>query len=278
MVDLATIRSSGANLPRLAPSELAAFQVPLPPIEEQHRIAAVLDQADAARARRRESLDVLDSLADSIFLAMFGDPARNSYEWPIASISSLADGPDGIKCGPFGTQLGKDEYHESGVPLWGIRQVNRGFSITTDEFLTPAKAAELSTYSLVGGDVVMTRKGTVGNCAVYPRSFEPGVMHSDLLRIRLAASANPEFLATQMRLSTDIKGQIGLMSGGAIMAGINVTKLKTMRVLVPPVDLQREFAIRLDSVTRQQSGAKRSAERLDELFASLQHRAFRGEL
>ena len=75
-VDLATSRSSGANLPRLSPKQLASFQVPLPPLAEQKRIAGILDAADALRAKRREALAQLDTLLQSTFLDMFGDPGQ----------------------------------------------------------------------------------------------------------------------------------------------------------------------------------------------------------
>lgn len=273
-----TAAAAGANINNLRGRDLDNLEIPVPPIEEQRRIAALLDQADTLRAKRRESLALLDTVTEATFLDMFGDPALNPIDWPNEPIESLADGRDGIKCGPFGTQLGQDEYQESGVPLWGIRHVNRRFSIATQEFLTAGKAEKLAAFSLLGGDIVMTRKGTVGNCAVYPRAFEPGVMHSDLLRIRLSAAADPEFLSAQMRFSRDVQAQIGFMSGGAIMAGINVTKLKAMRVLVPPIGLQREFAARVHAVERVHDQHVAARSRLDQLFASLQQRAFRGDL
>ena len=88
----------------------------------------------------------------------------------------------------------------------------------------------------------MTRKDTVGNCSVYPDRLPSGVMHSDPLRIRLDATrCLPSFAAYQLHHSTDIKRQIDLISGGAIMAGINVGKLKEVTIVVPDLDIQKEF-------------------------------------
>ena len=88
-VELATIRCSGANLPRLSPKKLAEFQIPLPPLAEQKRIAGILDAADALRARRRESLAQLDTLLQSTFLEMFGDPVTNPMGWEVDPLGKL---------------------------------------------------------------------------------------------------------------------------------------------------------------------------------------------
>ena len=80
-VSLATSRCSGANLPRLGPRQLASLQIPLPPLAEQRRIAGILDAADALRAKRREALAQLDTLLQSTFLDMFGDPVTNPMGW-----------------------------------------------------------------------------------------------------------------------------------------------------------------------------------------------------
>jgi type I restriction enzyme S subunit len=162
-----------------------------------------------------------------------------------------------------------------GVPLWGIKHVNADFRVRTDEFLERKKAAELSQYSLKPGDIVMTRKGTVGNCAIYPDSYPNGIMHSDLLRLRVdATNSVGSFVAAQFRFSPKVEHQVSLVSSGAIMEGINVTKLKEIVVEVPPFPLQQKFAAivsRFERLRAQQREAERQA---DHLFQTLLHRAF----
>ena len=89
-VNLATSRCSGANLPRLSPKQLASFKIPLPPFAEQKRIAGILDAADALRAKRREALAQLDTLLQSTFLDIFGDPVTNPMGWEERSLGELA--------------------------------------------------------------------------------------------------------------------------------------------------------------------------------------------
>ena len=158
--------------------------LPLPSLPEQKRIADILDRAEALRAKRRVALSQLDELTQSIFIDMFGDPIFNPKEWSRVQLIKLCSSADDIKCGPFGTQLSKDEYTTEGVPLWGIKHVNALFNLPTQEFLETKTAKRLIQYSIKPGDIVMTRKGTIGNCAVYPESYPLGIMHSDLLRLR----------------------------------------------------------------------------------------------
>jgi type I restriction enzyme, S subunit len=279
MVDYANSRAVGVNLPRLSPSVLANFEIPIPPLEEQKRIAEVLDRAEELRSKRREAIAQLDSLTQAIFIEMFGDPAFNPQKWRRVQLVDLCNSANDIKCGPFGTQLGKDEYTTEGVPLWGIKNVNALFKIQTREFLEARTAKRLMHYSIEPGDIVMTRKGTVGNCAVYPDSYPLGIMHSDLLRLRVSLQkCNSMFLSHQLHYSRDVELQLALISGGAIMPGINVTKLKSLEVLVPPMSLQSEFAHRVEAVEKLKAAHRASLSELDALFASLQHRAFRGEL
>jgi type I restriction enzyme S subunit len=272
-------RAAGATVKNLNIDLVKTVTVPFPPLPEQRRIAEVLDRAEALRAKRRAALAQLDTLTQSIFLDMFGDPATNPKGWPRVQLVGLCVSADDIKCGPFGTQLAKSEYTATGVPLWGIKNVNAMFELPTSEFVDLPTAKRLSQYSIEPYDIVMTRKGTVGNCAVYPTQFATGIMHSDLLRLRVSLTVcEPIFLAHQLHYSRDVERQLALISGGAVMPGINVTKLKSLEVLIPPVSFQREFALRVAAVEELRVANRGSLGELEVLFASLQHRAFRGEL
>lgn len=272
-------RATGTTVKNLNTQIVSETEIPLPPLPEQRRMAAILDQADALRRLRRQSLSRLSDLGQAIFFEMFSDPVRNPRGWDKVPLEQCVSQADDIRCGPFGTQLLKEEFAESGVPLWGIKQVNRGFSIPTLEFVSESKARLLSNYDILPGDIVMTRKGTVGNCAVYPDSFPPGIMHSDLLRARLdIRKCHPLFLSDQLHWSVDVERQIDLISGGAIMKGINVGKLKQIRVLLPPMEAQNTYVEKIQAARAEEKKMVDHAGKVDSIFASLQHRAFRGEL
>ncbi|MBY3186673.1 restriction endonuclease subunit S [Rhizobium laguerreae] len=266
-------------VPSLRKSVLGELQIPLPPLDEQRRIAAILDKANQLRQKRRQAIALLDSLTQSIFLEMFGDPVSNPKGWPEIKLADCCASNDDIKCGPFGTQLYQTDFRTSGVPLWGIKQVNKAFRLPTREFVSKAKAKDLEIYDLLPGDLVMTRKGTVGNSAIYPANFSPGIMHSDLLRVRLDPSAAaPGFMNAQLRYSGSIAHQLSLISGGAVMAGINVGKLKKITVLLPALADQRKFESVLGRWQTAWNNYEMNLSQQDLLFSSLQYRAFSGQL
>ena len=156
------------------------------------------------------------------------------------------------------------------MPLWGIKQVNVNFAIPTREFLEPRTAKRLQQYDLRPGDIVMTRKGTVGNCAVYPEHFDVGIMHSDLLRLRVdAARCEPAFLVHQLHHSPDVERQLSLISGGAIMPGINVGRLKQLEVVLPPLAEQRRIAEVLDRAEALRAKRRAALAQLDTLTESI---------
>ncbi len=268
---------SGAAIKRLVLGQIRETEILLPPLAEQRLVAAIVDQADDLRRKRREASNQLSLLREAIYRDNF--QKEGGKHWQKIELQFVARSDDDIKCGPFGTQLRQSKFRSSGVPLWGIKHVNAGFKSPTVEFLSEVKAAELVSYDIRSGDIVMTRKGTIGNCAIYPYGLSNGVMHSDLLRLRLdKTKCDPVFVASQFQYSHDVSTQLSLISGGAIMPGINVGRLKALKIIAPPLDLQRAFAARIAEIDKLKVAHRAHLEKLNTLFASLQDRAFRGEL
>ena len=234
---------SGACMPNIKKSDLGNFELEFDSDEQkQNEIVKILSNVEQVISSRQKELELFDELIKARFVELFGDMADPQCKWDKCKlIDACADSND-IKCGPFGTQLGKDEYTDSGVEVWEIPQINSEFKTMPTHFVTKEKAQNLEQYSIRPGDIAMSRKGNVGRCAVFPESFEEGIIHSDVLRIRVDGSrVAPEFMMRQLHYSGDIQHQIELVSSGAIMAGINVTKLKDIFVYVPPKTLQDEF-------------------------------------
>ena len=235
--------SVGSLSPTINWRDLARQEFELPPKEKQRELAQILWAMEDTKKEYQRLLEATQELVKSRFIEMFGDLALNPMNWKTMPIIKVCANKDDIKCGPFGTQLGKHEYVREGVPLWGIPQINAAFAVPPTDFLTEEKAEQLSAYSLIPGDIAMSRKGNVGKCAIYPDGESNGIIHSDVLRIRVTAEVcNPVFLMCQLHFSRAIESQIDAVSNGAVMAGINVTKLKNIIVHVPPIALQNQFA------------------------------------
>ena len=227
---------------RLSDKDFLQMRIPCPSVDEQIYAIEVLDKIIALIDSRKQQLLELDNLIKARFVEMFGDLAAPDCRWRTLHLYEACESADGIKCGPFGTQLSKDEYQSAGVAVWEIPQINNGFTSLPTHYLTNEKANQLSAYSLISGDIAMSRKGNVGKCAVFPKNFPDGIIHSDVLRIRVDHDrVLPLFMMYQLHFSRAVQYQIESVSSGAIMAGINVSKLKNIIVHVPPIQIQEQF-------------------------------------
>lgn len=232
----------GGSLTRAQPKRVAEYPVPVLSLRKQNEIANALNKAKRIIDNRKKELSMLDDLMKARFAELFGDLANPKCQWKKEKLIDVCRHSDDIKCGPFGTQLSKNEYCSSGVAVWEIPQINSEFVTRPTHFLTDEKANQLEAYSIKSGDIAMSRKGNVGRCAVFPETMEDGIIHSDVLRIRINNDlVLPVFMMHQLHYSGAVQHQIELVSSGAIMAGINVSKLKKIEVHIPPLELQRQF-------------------------------------
>ena len=253
---------TGAAIPHIYFRDYGECIIPVPPLATQSRIVSELDLLQSIIDKQKAQLKELDNLAQAVFYDMFG-----VFDVPKFTLLELCNSKNDIKCGPFGTQLSKDEYKKNGIAVWGIPQINSHFTLSPSDFVTEEKASYLKDFSVIAGDIVMSRKGNVGQCCVFPESFASGIIHSDVLRLRLnSQKANSTFMMFQLHLSEDVKHQIQLVSSGAIMPGINVTKLKNIKVVVPPLSLQQSFAAKIESIEKQKAAISKSIEETQKLF------------
>lgn len=272
-------KTKGAVIQFIRLGDLTGLKLLLPSLEDQLHIANLLSKAENLIAQRKESIRLLDEFLKSTFLEMFGNNTVNEKGWNKISLVDGCENKKDVKCGPFGTQLSKSEYRESGIPVWGIPQINSEFKILPKEYVTEQKAAELDEYSVVPYDIVMSRKGNVGKCSLFPKGFSKGIIHSDVLRIRTDKKrVDPVFLLFQLKYSKKIEMQIKGVTKGAIMAGINVGLLKHIIIDQPQIELQTQFAQIVEKTETLKTQYQQSLQELENLYSSLSQKAFRGEL
>ena len=256
-------------------ASLSQMTVNIHGYSEQLEIIKALDVASSIIAARKQQLTELDNLIKSRFVEMFGDLANPSCLWETIKLADACTSADDIKCGPFGTQLGKGEYVDSGVAVWEIPQINAAFKACPTHFITKEKATQLKAYSLVPGDIAMSRKGNVGRCAIFPDEYVDGIIHSDVLRIRVnEQKVNPVFMMYQLHFSSAVINQIEMVSSGALMAGVNVTKLKQIYVHIPPKKLQDQFASFVKQTDKSKVAVQEALDEAQLLFDSLMQKYF----
>ena len=259
------------GLQNLQMKKLIELKLYVPQIEVQTMITDTLDKiVDNQRTLQREIID-LDSLVKSRFVEMF----EGGQEWELRTLAECCATSNDIKCGPFGSQLHKEDYVSEGVPVWGIPEVNSNFERMPDKYVSPENGLRLQSYSLVPGDVAMNRKGNVGQAALFDGKRPSGIIHSDVLRVRVNQDVlDSVFLVEQLHGSHVVREQVLSASAGAIMAGTNVTKLKKIKVFAPPLALQQEFADFAAQVDKSRFVAQQQIEKLQMLYDSLAQEYF----
>jgi len=269
----------GATFKEVSKQIVENIEIPLPPLPEQKRIAAILDAADALRAKRRESLAQLDTLLQSTFLDMFGDPEEQG--WPFATVEDVAlQQKNAIRTGPFGSQLLHSEFVDEGVRVLGIdNAVANEFRDGEPRFITPEKYNELRRYTVRPGDVLITIMGTCGRCAVVPEGIETAINTKHLCCITLdPGKCTSTFMHAYFLRHPIARRYLERSAKGAIMSGLNMGIIKALPIPVSPLDLQQRFSNIVESIESQKARLRTHLTELDTLFASLQSRAFKGEL
>ena len=273
MVAHAANNAVGINLPRLSPKILESFEIPLPSVEEQRRIAAVLDAAEALRVKRRQALAKLDSLTQAIFIDMFGDPIANPEGWEIVQLGEV------LASATYGTSKKAGSTGRYPVLRMGNLTINGHLDLSDMKFVD-LEDREIERHTVHHGDVLFNRTNSadlVGKTAVY-RLKERMAYAGYLIRLRPRQDLNSEYLGTFMNLSTT-KRLLRKMCKSIIgMANINAREVQAMKLPLPPRERQAEFASVQADVGQHRARLEEQLSSLDALFASLQQRAFRGEL
>lgn len=259
--------NKSAAIPGLNREDVYRLAIKLPALDEQRRIAAILDHADALRAKRRQVLAHLDDLTQSMFIDMFGGAAWSRR------LEDLAR----IQIGPFGSLLHKEDYVEGGVPVLNPMHIQGGELFPDPTFsVAPEKAATLALYAVKEGDVLLGRRGEMGRAAVVGSAAAGALCGTGSIILR-PCSVNSDFLWA-LASSPRMKSHLERESLGSTLPNLNAKIVSAAPVPdVTPSDQER-FA-RAYAALRSRSASSRDLAGLDdELFASLQARAFRGEL
>jgi len=265
---------NGATFKEVSKTIVSRIEIPLPPLAEQRRIAEVLDRAEVLRAKRRAVLAQLDSLAQSIFVDLFGDPAINPKRFPMRPLASLVRDNDTINYGVL--QPGDDL--DEGVPLVRVGDLIGGKIKRSDlKRIAPSIEAAYKRSRLRGDEILVSCVGSIGVVAVADESVKGFNIARAVARIPLAETTSRLFMATY--LGTDFVQRYFTNELRTVsQPTLNIKQLSETAVVLPPIELQREFERRVTAVEKLKTAECAALTEMDALFATLQHRAFRGEL
>jgi len=262
-----------AAVPGLNREDAYRVQILLPPLSEQRRIAAILDLADSLRTKRRAAIAQLDSLTQSIFLDMFGDPVANPKGWPTASLVDICH------CYSGGTpSKANAAYWEGALPWFSAKDMKAADLFDSEDHIAEA-VPQTTTLKLLPEDTVaivvrgMILAHTFPVCVLRV----PATINQDLKALIPREPINPQFLAACLR------SQSGFVLEQVSEAGhgtkrLDARGLQKIRVLQPGPAREQSFASVVNAIEALKAKHRAALALDDALFSSLQHRAFRGEL
>ncbi|WP_165670759.1 restriction endonuclease subunit S [Metapseudomonas otitidis] len=267
-------RAAGATVKNLNIDLVQKVEVVFPPLGEQKRIAAILDKADALRAKRRKALEQLDALAQAIFIEMFGDPLDGEFRWPTVSLQNLIEKESSICYGVV--QPGNDD--PDGVPLIRAGDLKdeilscKGFKRISKE------VDEKHARSKIQGDeLLLSCVGNVGAVALASKAIKGANIARAVCRIPASSLINRDYLAAYLR-SPFSQSYFQAQVRTVAQPTLNIKQITELDVALPPLDAQEKFSRIIGVIKEKRRLLEGNMKTLDALFSSLQHRAFRGEL
>jgi type I restriction enzyme, S subunit len=260
------------TISNLSLTQIKKLKIPLPPMAEQKRIAAILDKADALRQKRKKALERLGDLLQSVFLEMFGDPVKNQKGWEIHSLESLS-----IKPITYGI-LKPGPYIENGIPMIRIKDLKNGqIHQKSIHKVSNSLSDEYNRTLLNGGEIVISLVGTIGLVSIIPANLKGSNVHRNLGVICPNDKVKTKYLYYFLSLP-HFKYILDKNTKGGIQKLLNLKDLRNINVTVPALNLQDEFVIIAKRIDEIKQKMIQERDNLEFLFCSMQQRAFRGEL
>lgn len=265
----------GAAQPGINATKLGQLEIPLPPLEEQKRIASILDQADELRRKRQRALDRLNQLGQAIFIEMFGDFTTNPLGWDTVKLGDV--------CGVGSSKrVFVEEFVDEGVPFYRGTEVGKlatGEAIEPDLFIAHDHYAELIHHSgrPQVGDLLLPSICHDGR--IWRVDDEEPFYFKDgrVLWIKKNETVlDSEYLRNHLR-NAFLRNYLTIASG-TTFAELKIVNLKGLSILLPPLHLQNEFSERIRKVEAARLEMEEYEKAATVLFSALQHRAFQGEL
>jgi type I restriction enzyme, S subunit len=266
---LSNFINKAVNQASVSISNLKTIPVTVPPVEEQRRIAEALDRAEALRAKRRAALAQLDTLTQSIFLDLFGDPARNPKGLRTISVGELGEWQSG------GTPpRGREDYFEGSVPWFSSGELNVMFVSESQEHISEVALRETSAKAVPSGALMLGM-------------YDTAALKASIAGVRCSCNQAIAFAKIDARIAETVFVYFSIVIGrehfrrlqrGIRQKNLNLSMIRELRIPLPELSIQREFVQHVTSGEKLKAAHNASLAKIDALFAALQHRAFRGEL
>ena len=266
---------TGSAQPQIVRQSLKNVRVIYPNLDAQKRIIYVLGKADELLSIRKQQIAKLDELVKARFVEMFGDPINNPMKWIVSKIEDIAaQKKNALKAGPFGSALKKEFYVRSGYKIYGQEQVICGDASFGDYYIDEEKYKELKSCAVQAGDILISLVGTYGKALIMPDNYEAGIINPRLMKITLNKNKVTPIYFKYYFESNALKASMDANTHGGTMGILNLGIIRQMKIQVPPLSLQNQFAAFVERVDKQKQTVQQSLEKLELMKKALMQEYF----
>lgn len=266
-------KGTGSTFKQISRSHIEEIEVPLPALEEQKRIAAILDKADEVRRKRQQAIELSEQLLRSVFLDMFGDPVTNPKGWQVEKLQDIClKITDGVHHKPI--------YTERGIPFISVKNITTGkLSFENCKFISQEDHFKyFKRCNPEYLDILYTKVGaTYGRPALVTSQEEFSLYVSVALIKPNKKLINPYFLKETLA-NPAIKHQADRAVKGIGVPDLHLIEIKSFLIAVPPMKVQNEFVKKAQKIINKIELLNNSLIQLNNLCSSLTQKAFSGEL
>jgi type I restriction enzyme S subunit len=267
------VLGNGATFKEVSKKIVEEFEIPLPPLPEQKRIAAILDKADSLRRKNQQAIQLADQFIRAVFLELFGDPVTNPKGWEVKPLSEITEFENGDRSSNYPSG---DDIKNIGILFLNTKNIIDGkIAFKDTAFITREKFDSLGRGKLQKDDLVITLRGTLGSCAKFNCDYETGFINAQLMIIRTGERVDSDFLHALLT-SVPIQKKLKSIGNGAAVPQLTASQLKLFEFYLPPLTEQLKFKDILNKC--QKLGKLSNKAQSDKLFNSLSQKAFAGGL
>ena len=267
--------SAGANINNIKNEHIDNLDIRLDEEKGRKKVVSVLNKLNKLIFLREQQLAKLDELVKSQFTEMFGDPINNPMKWIVSKIEDIAaQEKNALKAGPFGSALKKEFYVRSGYKIYGQEQVICGDASFGDYYIDEEKYKELKNCAVQAGDILISLVGTYGKTLIMPDNYEAGIINPRLMKITLNKNKVTPIYFKYYFESNALKASMDANTHGGTMGILNLGIIRQMKIQVPPLSLQNQFAAFVERVDQQKQTVQQSLEKLELMKKALMQEYF----
>ncbi len=272
MLTLIKEYATGSVRDNLKLSSLEEFPVKLRPIDEQRKIAAILDKIGDLISKRRQQLDKLDEMIKARFMEIFGDPETNTKNWRVLPMSKICSVGSSKR-------IYQSEQSSSGVPFWRISDLTNLITtgtVTPELYIPEERYKELKTQGQVPapGDILITSRGTLGQCYIVKVNdrfyFQDGMIS---WLSGYMDGVTPLYISYLFTMP-GFRKQIDSMQAGSTVAYLSITMIKKLKVMLPDIESQQQFSSFVSKTEKTKTTISRSLEKMETLKKALMQEYF----